>query len=150
MAAAGLVMANFVRANEGDTRNATNDQTQATEIVENFLNDVHRLDNIRLVKTSLFVPYASGHGCDFETEITRLEISRTIRTTTSIQERRAFFGCDMNTFWAENRVNREFYNPLITSDMLRVFMGSTRTILDGRGRPSHNVARASPPAHGTG
>jgi hypothetical protein len=33
------------------------------------------------------------------------------RTSTSIQERRAFFGCDMNTFWAENRVNCEFYDP---------------------------------------
>jgi hypothetical protein len=31
-------------------------------------------------------------------------------------------------FLAENRVNCEFYNPLTTSDMLRVFMGSTSTI----------------------
>jgi hypothetical protein len=56
-------------------------------------------------------------------------------SSTSIQERRAFFGCDMNTFWVENRVNCEFYNLLITSDMLRVFMGrtstSTRTIDKG-------------------
>jgi hypothetical protein len=59
-AAAGLIMANFVRANEGDTPNATNDQTKATELLESFLNDVHRSDNVRLVKTSLFFPYASG------------------------------------------------------------------------------------------
>jgi hypothetical protein len=59
-AAAGLIMANFVRANEGDTPNATNDQNKAIEVVANFLNDLHRSDNAHLVTTSLFSPYASG------------------------------------------------------------------------------------------
>jgi hypothetical protein len=57
------------------------------------------------------------------------------RRNTSIQERRGFFGRDMNTFFrTKNRQNRKFYNRLTTKDMLRVFMGSSRTSSQLRGR----------------
>src|SRR5262249_45795662 len=51
---------------------------------------------------------------------------------TSIHEGSALCGVITKLFFpAKNRQNRKFYNRLTTKDMLRVFMGSTRTIDQG-------------------
>jgi hypothetical protein len=57
------------------------------------------------------------------------------RTNTSIQERGGLFWVrHEHLFPAKNRQNCKFYNRLTTKDMLRVFIGSSRTSSQLRGR----------------